>query len=113
WVNLYKRLEGAGYRVRPRYHPEWVGSWVGTQKNVTDCEDNFGMSNLSIIMDDTRVSDVAQVLLRMWHNNERDGPELAVLPSFSDLSRADDPCNHCLPLLDRFNLQTPETFSMT
>ncbi|KZT56495.1 kinase-like protein [Calocera cornea HHB12733] len=104
WVDLQKSIESAGYALRPRYRPGWVGSWVGTNKKAEECEDSIGMGNAPIVMDATRISDGVQVLLKLWINNERDGPEMGILRYFSDPSRVNDPCNHCVPLLDSFSL---------
>lgn len=39
WRNHYQQLNIRGYRLRPRYSPEWVPSWTTLNINWEDCED--------------------------------------------------------------------------
>lgn len=39
WRDRYHWLKERGYLLRPRYHPEWVASWKGTDKSWILCED--------------------------------------------------------------------------
>ncbi|EJT97889.1 hypothetical protein DACRYDRAFT_41023, partial [Dacryopinax primogenitus] len=39
WSDVQPFLQSRGYMLRPRYHPGWVGSWVGTKKKPETCED--------------------------------------------------------------------------
>lgn len=39
WRDNYHWLKGKGYLLRPRYHPDWVASWKGTEKKGQQCED--------------------------------------------------------------------------
>jgi hypothetical protein len=41
WRDRYNFLLDRGYRLRPRYHPEWTASWKapGAKKNPVYCED--------------------------------------------------------------------------
>ncbi|KZO95058.1 kinase-like protein [Calocera viscosa TUFC12733] len=110
WQLLDKPLQRTGYRLRPRYRTGWVGSWVGTKKKAESCEDSIRMGHVPVIMDAVRISDGAQVLLKMWNDNERDGPELHALRYFSHSSRINDPCNHCVPLLDCFTFPGAQRF---
>lgn len=47
WKNRYESVEARGYRMRPRYHPDWVPSWrkqpMKGKKRVRagDCEDSW------------------------------------------------------------------------
>ncbi|KZO95063.1 kinase-like protein [Calocera viscosa TUFC12733] len=110
WVRLFETLENGGYRLRPRYRPGWVGSWVGTKKDPDRSEDSIRVGSVPTIMDAVRTSDGAQVLLKMWNNDSRDGPEISILRYFSDPSRVADPRNHCVPLLDSFAIGGTEEF---
>jgi len=40
WSNNYHFLQGKGYVLRPRYHPDWTASWLGTNCNQDYCEDS-------------------------------------------------------------------------
>ncbi|KZO95064.1 kinase-like protein [Calocera viscosa TUFC12733] len=108
WQLLDKPLQRTGYRLRPRYRTGWVGSWVGTNKKAEDSEDSIRIGRVATIMDAVRISDGAQVLMKMWNPNERDGPELYALEYFSHPSRVNDPCNHCVPLLDCFSFPSAQ-----
>jgi len=98
WRNMYEDLEERGYMLRRRYHPDWVGSWVGTSKKPQTCEDSIPITH-GILIDAVRIVDGIQVLLKLWYDDRRDGMELPVLQYFSDSSRIDDPRNHCIPLV--------------
>lgn len=39
WRDHYHWLKEKGYLLRPRYHPEWVASWAGTDECYVLCED--------------------------------------------------------------------------
>jgi len=104
WTDMQKELQEHGYMLRRRYHPGWVGSWVGTKKNPQKCEDSIPISEHGILMDAVRLSDGRQVLLKLWSEDPRDEMELPVLQYFSDASRVSDPANHCIPLLDTLDL---------
>ncbi|KZT52438.1 hypothetical protein CALCODRAFT_475940 [Calocera cornea HHB12733] len=108
WSRVQETLESMGYMLRPRYRPGWIGSWIGTKRRPESCEDSIGLVDHQITLDAVRMSDGSQVLLKIWNQSDRDGPELSVLEYFSDPSRVNDPQNHCIPLLDKLR---PEGFS--
>ena len=39
WRDRYDDIEKQGYRLRPRYHPQWVPSWSKTGKDFYTAED--------------------------------------------------------------------------
>jgi hypothetical protein len=41
WRDRYVSFKARGYLLRPRYNPEWVASWKGTNKNWLECEDGL------------------------------------------------------------------------
>lgn len=41
WRDRYHFFKDRGYLLRPRYHPDWVASWKGTNKNWLECEDGL------------------------------------------------------------------------
>ncbi|KZO95052.1 kinase-like protein [Calocera viscosa TUFC12733] len=109
WADIQPDLLQRGYRLRPRYQPGWVGSWVGTKKKPEKCEDSIGIrvSGITdgIVMDAVRMKDGTQVLLKLWNDEPRDAAELPVLRYFSDKTGSSDPTNHCVPLLDTFPVE--------
>lgn len=40
WRDHYDFLLSRGYKLRPRYHPDWVASWTNTNTNYLLCEDS-------------------------------------------------------------------------
>ncbi len=41
WRDHYKFLEDNGYRLRPRYSPDWEPSWIKFKKDPSECEDGY------------------------------------------------------------------------
>lgn len=41
WKNRYLFLHDRGYTLRPRYHPNWKPSWIGTNRKPMFCEDSI------------------------------------------------------------------------
>src|SRR5260370_41615916 len=39
WRGHYEAIERCGYQLRPRYHPGWVPSWRGLNKDFFSVED--------------------------------------------------------------------------
>lgn len=39
WRDHQTWLRERGYILRPRYHQDWVASWLGTEKEWGECED--------------------------------------------------------------------------
>ncbi len=39
WRDHYRFLEEKGYRLRPRYSPDWKPSWLSTNRDRFECED--------------------------------------------------------------------------
>ena len=122
WVERQKALELAGYMLRPRYHPDWKPSWIGTKKDISDCEDGqckwvSVYTSLSrnrpdspqgrMEMDATRIADGKPVYLKRLP--EEEGPyELQINRLFSSVPLASDPRNHCACLLDVIELPNDE-----
>lgn len=44
WVKHYTWLESRGYRLRRRYAPDWIPSWLGTNEHYQVCEDSKSIS---------------------------------------------------------------------
>lgn len=40
WRDHYLMLEERGYRLRPRFHPDWVPSWLTSGINMASSEDS-------------------------------------------------------------------------
>ncbi len=44
WRDRYTFLHNNGYILRPRYHPDWKPSWLGTNRKPIFCEDSIMLS---------------------------------------------------------------------
>ena len=44
WRDHYYDIERHGYKLRPRYHPLWRPSWVGSKRDFYKVED--GQANI-------------------------------------------------------------------
>ncbi|KAH9970468.1 hypothetical protein BJV74DRAFT_259645 [Russula compacta] len=105
WRDHYNDIERRGYRLRSRYHPLWEPSWVKSRKDFYSVED--GQATITrAVMDATRSQDDRPVMLKRVFPEE--GPhELAITLQFSFPRLAEDPRNHCVPLLDVIELDGP------
>lgn len=41
WRDHYDDILAHGYKLRPRFHPDWRPSWLGTSKLPFACEDSI------------------------------------------------------------------------
>ncbi|KAF8058731.1 kinase-like domain-containing protein [Lyophyllum atratum] len=97
WRNHYQLLKDHGYTLRPRYHPDWVASWLGSSKSWTTCED--GVAILSgQVLDATRADGSLAILKRI--NVSRFPHEITIGKHFSTEPLASDAKNRCVPILD-------------
>ncbi|KAJ6526252.1 hypothetical protein DFH09DRAFT_1046202 [Mycena vulgaris] len=63
WAHYQPFLEERGYMLRPRYRPGWVSEALTTGKDIYKCEDSI--SSEDEVLDATRISDGAQVVLKI------------------------------------------------
>ncbi|GLB37865.1 putative expressed protein [Lyophyllum shimeji] len=103
WRDHYQFLKDHGYILRPRYHPDWVASWLGTSKDWTECEDGVAMST-GQVLDATRADGSLVILKRI--NTSRFPQEITVGRHLSSEPLASNPRNRCVPILDV--IQPPE-----
>ncbi|KAG1746005.1 kinase-like domain-containing protein [Suillus paluster] len=106
WCQQYQWLKDEGYLLRPRYAPEWVPSWEGSQRHPFACEDGH-TSCFSRIIDATRMSDGLYVSLKVV--DKSDFPhEVDIGQYFMMEHLASDPKNHCVPFLDVLSIPNEE-----
>jgi len=107
WRDHYYVILERGYKLRPRYHPLWEPSWKELKKDFFAVED--GQATITrAVMDAVRVRDSLPVMLKRLFPEE--GPyELDINQFFSSPELADNPRNHCAPLLDVIELQDLES----
>ncbi|KAF8265696.1 hypothetical protein EI94DRAFT_1588059 [Lactarius quietus] len=106
WRDHYHDIQERGYELRSRYRPSWEPSWNKSKKDFFSVED--GQSTIVTVMDAVRVRDRLPVMLKRVLSG--DGPyELEINQFFSSPELANDPRNHCAPLLDLIELRSPES----
>ncbi len=117
WRDHYYHIEARGYRLRPRYHPQWVSSWYNTGQDfardgraTTVRIVAFDLVHFLIrelksraVMDATRIRDGRPVLLKKVLPVDRPH-ELSIHQLFSSEELSNHPNNHCVPLLDVIEL---------
>ncbi|KAI5116533.1 hypothetical protein M0805_005519 [Coniferiporia weirii] len=109
WRDHFNVLLEHGYRLRPRYHPDWRPSWFDDpKKSPILCEDSI-INPFSKTTDATRVSDNLTVYLKKIskRSNER-----AIAQYLTSGERPQDPRNHCIPILDHFELEGDESIEI-
>ncbi|KAF8890892.1 kinase-like domain-containing protein [Infundibulicybe gibba] len=98
WRDLVPWLEEQGYILRPRYQANWVASWKTSGKKWRDSEDGQ-IRKMSHVMDATRVSDQATVVLKKIRLSSHPS-EVAIGQMFSSKPLSIEPQNHCVPIYE-------------
>lgn len=125
WRDRYFWFKEQGYLLRPRYHPDWVASWKGTDKSWIICEDGHVGSvsvvktrtrretklpcskMIAVINSATRISDGSQVMLKKLVNSS--GNEATIGRLFSSEPHRSHASNHSIPLLDVLSIPEEHT----
>ncbi|CEL61326.1 hypothetical protein RSOLAG1IB_09939 [Rhizoctonia solani AG-1 IB] len=100
WVKYQPYLLEKGYQLRPRYHPGWVRSWEGTNRNPRACEDSLTIASFKI-MDAIRIRDGKRVIVKVF-DTQATPSELPILQYLSAETIQSDSRNHCACALDSF-----------
>lgn len=110
WVSFQPYLLSKGYRLRPRYQPDWVPSWKNTNLRPTYCEDSIDSMPVRIL-DATRTMDGRQVIIKMLipQQGGEGKEELDILRHFASAPLKDDPSNHVVPCFDTFPIPGVES----
>ncbi|KAJ6538812.1 hypothetical protein DFH09DRAFT_1176301 [Mycena vulgaris] len=103
WRDHQVWLKDCGYMLRPRYRPGWVPSWKGTKKDKLDLEDGVRAES-AVIINARRIRDGVDVSLKTI-DVETYGSEQGIGIFFCSGPLANDPRNHCVPILE--TLQVP------
>ncbi|KAI0669460.1 kinase-like domain-containing protein [Trametes maxima] len=93
WKDRFEFLERAGYRLRPRYHPEWKPSWTGTNIAPDFCEDSIKSRHFHVL-DAIRISDGTRIAIKSV-SNETD--EVRISQLVSSIGGGD---NHCVSIIE-------------
>ncbi|KAH9023964.1 hypothetical protein EDB85DRAFT_2075234 [Lactarius pseudohatsudake] len=102
WRDHCNDIADRGYRLRPRYHPQWEPSWFNKGKDFYTVEDGQVTSRE---MGATRIQDGLQVVLKKVLTEEASN-ELRINQLFSTPEHSGQHDNHCAPLLDVIELST-------
>ncbi|TFK74343.1 hypothetical protein BDN72DRAFT_833699 [Pluteus cervinus] len=99
WRDYQPWLKTCGYQLRPRFQPDWVPSWQGSEYSLLNPpEDGLRLVRAAVI-DATLIKDGKRVTLKRV--NKEDHPnELEITQLWSSEALSNDPQNHCIPLLD-------------
>ncbi|KAF9553954.1 hypothetical protein CPC08DRAFT_713328 [Agrocybe pediades] len=99
WVEVQPYLLQRGYRLRPRFHPNWKPSWkkkrLWGSKSPRECPDSISFYKAHLI-DAVRISDNKKVVLKKVNPQQ----EVAVLQHLHSPELEKDPRNNTVPLLD-------------
>ncbi|KAF5319772.1 hypothetical protein D9611_012865 [Ephemerocybe angulata] len=109
WVRLYYFLEQRGYRLRRRYHPEWVPSWILKPVQSGSIFNEDAIQSVPKVVDAERIETGAKVMLKMVNLSSE---ELLISSYVSSPPRPDDPRNHCVRLLDVILIPACETHAI-
>ncbi|KAJ7196504.1 kinase-like domain-containing protein [Mycena pura] len=97
WFQRRVFLEKAGYRLRPKFNPGFVGPKPPSRHNLGD--DHTAQHPLKHIMDADRIYDGQQVMLK-WVSKKTHPHEVEIASFLSTPALAKNPKNHCIPVLD-------------
>ncbi|KAF9475438.1 hypothetical protein BDN70DRAFT_883694 [Pholiota conissans] len=99
WVDLQPFLLSRGYRLRPRYDPNWKPSWIADDgKSICDavvCEDSIVIEGS--LLDGIRIEDNQKVVFKKVATKRH---ELPIAVHLSSPALRNDPRNHAVPILD-------------
>ncbi|KAF9018054.1 hypothetical protein BDZ89DRAFT_1074291, partial [Hymenopellis radicata] len=108
WVAIQPFLESRGYRLRPRFHPDWEPSWL--QKGLTRqeafrlrLEDSLIILSVADLVDAIAPNGCKVVLKRVVKGSNEEMMSLRL----NSLDK-EDPFNHLIPLLDTIDLPNGE-----
>ncbi|KAF9066605.1 hypothetical protein BDP27DRAFT_1297156 [Rhodocollybia butyracea] len=109
WRDHYHWLKDKGYQLRPRYHPDWVHSWKGTKTKsyaLWRFEDHH-VAPHPLLMDAVHIRDQKVVMLRR-PDPESLSDERKIGRPLSSESTISDTRNHCVPIYETLELDTPD-----
>ncbi|KAL5530907.1 hypothetical protein ACEPAG_3783 [Sanghuangporus baumii] len=100
WRDHYDVFIRHGYKLRPRFHPDWTPSWAGTKKLPFRCED--GLTNK--LAQYPKTMDAKRNGRRIKMKKLAKGSkELEIARFLSSAEMLKDPRNRCVPVLDVFS----------
>ncbi|TFK74307.1 hypothetical protein BDN72DRAFT_955922 [Pluteus cervinus] len=98
WRDSQPWLKTCGYQLRPRFQPDWVPSWQGSEYSLRNPPEDGLRLERSAVIDATRIEDGKHVILKRV--DIKDHPyELDITKLWSSEALSGNPQNHCIPLL--------------
>ncbi|KAF9002389.1 hypothetical protein BDZ89DRAFT_1081356, partial [Hymenopellis radicata] len=97
WVAIQPFLESLGYRLRPRFHPNWKPSWI--RKGMT-----YGEALLDPIEDTMTVPYAADLVDAIAPDGRKVVLKRETMSIRLNALDKEDPFNHLIPLLDTIDL---------
>ncbi|KAJ7447556.1 kinase-like domain-containing protein [Mycena galericulata] len=98
WIRNQPYLLSRGYKLRPRYEPDWIPSWTVKEDPREEYEDAIAPPRISCqALDAIRTSDGMKVVLKKVPT---DGEELRIAAILSTPRLRSDPRNHTIPILE-------------
>ncbi|KAL0570540.1 hypothetical protein V5O48_011423 [Marasmius crinis-equi] len=103
WRDRQQWLEKQGYMLRPRFHPGWVPSWIGSNRLRLKFEDGASFLRTAYMLDARRISDGAIVVLKKVQLQEASlglPRELRMAQLLRTEPYASDPRNNFVPIFE-------------
>ncbi|KAJ6621031.1 kinase-like domain-containing protein [Mycena sp. CBHHK59/15] len=97
WVKNQPFILSRGYKLRPRYEPNWVPSWTIKEDPNEEYEDFIPSYISTPALDAVRVSDGEKVVLKRVPTT---GEELRIAMLLSSPHLRSDPRNRTIPILE-------------
>ncbi|KAH9839162.1 uncharacterized protein C8Q71DRAFT_748236 [Rhodofomes roseus] len=98
WRDRQPWLEERGYTLRPRYRPDWIPSWKGTDIWSLMCEDGQILIHHNVL-DATRISDGTVVMLKSIDSSIHPH-EVEIAKTLCSEPLKSDTRNHCVPTIE-------------
>ncbi|KAK7448445.1 hypothetical protein VKT23_013707 [Stygiomarasmius scandens] len=112
WRDHASWLQQQGYKLRPRYQPDWKPSWLnGKKRSRFNFEDGHRANEAGHLMDAIRTSDGLMVMIKKLQVPDLANPsrELQMNQLFhSGFLSVDDAHNHCIPVNEILRLPEDE-----
>ncbi|KAJ3523004.1 hypothetical protein NMY22_g11642 [Coprinellus aureogranulatus] len=109
WVRYFHFLDQRGYRLRPRYHPDWVPSWRVSPTTKGSYFNEDSIHAYPHVVDAVRKQDGEKVMLK---HVQLSSQELEISLYVSSLPRTGDLRNHCVQILDVILIPACETHAI-
>ncbi|KAJ7172958.1 hypothetical protein C8R43DRAFT_677634 [Mycena crocata] len=109
WVENQPFLLAAGYKLRPRYQPNWIPSWrLDPKKNQAFCEDDL-TPPIPVALDAIRIRNGKKVVIKRVKTKSK---ELKMVRLLSSDNMREDLRNRTIPIIDIITLSRDPKISL-